>query len=204
MHKRIAGMLAVGITALSAVVAAATPAAAAPPWTISPGGPTNGTAGVTNLVVHDPVNGDITLTCDTSTVAVDLESGTSADNQLATIPETPGIQFNGCLLAGFIQFEVTQVGTWTLNGATFDSGVTNGSIDNITADIAGPGCDATVSGSVGAQYSNSAATLSVVPEPTLTVTRVDELNNCSDLIHENATAQFDGSYTVSPAQTITG
>jgi hypothetical protein len=204
MHKRIAALLAVGATALSTVVAMAAPASAVPPWTITPGGAADGAAPGTNLVVHDPQTGDITLTCDTSTVHVVLESGVSADNQLATIPPSPGIVFNNCLLAGFIQFQVTQVGTWTINGVSFSGGVTNGTIDGITANISGPGCEATVAGFVRGTYTNSTDVLAVTPDPTLTVTSVDSTNNCSDLIHTGATAQFDGAYHVTPGQDITG
>lgn len=207
MRKRIAGLLAVGVTALSTVVAMAAPASAVPPWTISPGGSADGAAGTTNLVVHDPMFGDILLSCVSSTVDVDLEMGVSQDNQLATIPEEPGIQFNDCLLAGFIAFEVDQVGIWTLNGASYDAttGTTTGTIDNIKANISGPGCEATVEGSVGATYVNSTDKLTVTNAPTLTITFVaPSPNNCSGLIHTTATAQFDGAYTVTPAQDITG
>ncbi|HEV7650028.1 MAG TPA: hypothetical protein VGP26_17920 [Actinophytocola sp.] len=206
MRKRIAGMLAVGITALSTVVAVAGPAAAAPPWNISPGGHADGTAGTTNLTVEDPQSGEIQMTCSSSTVGVDLESGTSADNQLATIPASPGIQFNNCLLAGFIEFSVQQVGTWTLNGSSYNAGtgVLTGTLDNIVANISGPGCAATVQGSVNGDYNNGADVLTVHPDQTLTVVSVDPVDNCLDLIHAGATAAFDGAYSVSPGQEITG
>ncbi len=206
MRKRIAGMLAVGITTLSVVVAAASPAAAAPPWTITPGGAADGAAGTTNLTVEDPQSGEIQMTCDSSSVGVELESGVSEDNQLATIPESPGIQFNNCLLAGFIQFTVQQVGVWTINGSSYDvgTGVTTGTIDNIVADISGPGCAATVEGSVNGTFTNGTDVLAVIPDQTLTVTSVDPANDCLGLIHEGATAAFDGAYTVTPGQEITG
>lgn len=206
MRKRIAGMLAVGVTALSTVVAMAGPAAAAPPWTISPGGHADGTAGTTNLTVEDPQSGEIQMTCSSSTVGVDLEVGTSADNQLATIPASPGIQFNDCLLAGFIEFSVQQVGTWTLNGSSYNAstGVVTGTIGNIEADISGPGCAATVTGSVNGTYNNGTDVLTVNPDQTLTVVDVDPVDNCLDLIHVDATAAFDGAYSVSPGQEITG
>jgi hypothetical protein len=206
MRKRIAGMLAVGVTTLSTVVAVAAPASAAPPWTITPGGHTDGTAGTTNLTVEDPQSGEIQMTCDSSTVGVDLESGVSDDNQLATIPESPGIQFNNCLLAGFIEFSVQQVGVWTLNGSSYDAatGVTTGTIDGIVANISGPGCAATVEGSVNGTFDNAADVLTVNPDQTLNVTTVDPVDNCLDLIHVGATAAFDGAYAVSPGQEITG
>jgi len=206
MRKRIAGMLAIGIATLSTVVAVATPASAVPPWTITPGGHTDGTAGTTNLTVQDPQSGEIQMTCASSTVGVDLESGASADNQLATIPPSPGIQFNNCLLAGFIEFSVQQVGVWTLNGSSYNAatGVTTGTIDNIVADISGPGCAATVEGSVNGTFNNGTDVLTVNPDQTLTVTSVDPVDNCLDLIHQGATAAFDGAYSVSPGQDITG
>jgi hypothetical protein len=202
MRKRIAGMLAVGVSALSTVVAMATPASAAA-WTVTPGGHADGTAGQTNLTVQDPQSGEIQMTCSSSTVGVELEV---VGNQLATIPESPGIQFNNCLLAGFIEFSVQQVGVWTLNGTSYDAGtgVTIGTIDNIVANISGPGCAATVEGSVNGTYTNSSDVLAVNPEQTLTVTSVDPIDNCLDLIHQDATAAFDGNYAVSPGQDITG
>jgi hypothetical protein len=202
MRKRIAGMLAVGVSALSTVVALATPASAAA-WTVTPGGHADGAAGQTNLIVQDPQSGEIQMTCSTSTVGVELAV---AGNQLATIPEAPGIQFNNCLLAGFIEFSVQQVGVWTLNGSSYDAGtgVTIGTIDNIVADISGPGCAATVEGSVNGTYTNGTDVLAVNPDQTLTVTSVDPVDNCLDLIHQGATAAFDGDYAVSPGQDITG
>jgi hypothetical protein len=195
-------MLAVGAAVLSTVFAVATPASAAA-WSITPGGHADGTAGQTNLTVNDPQSGEIQMTCSSSTVGVELAV---AGDQLATIPEAPGIQFNNCLLAGFIEFSVQQVGVWTINGSSFDSatGVTTGTIDNINANISGPGCVATVAGSVNGTYTNSTDVLSVAPDQTLTVTSVDPVDNCLDLIHEGATAAFDGDYTVAPGQDITG
>jgi hypothetical protein len=206
MRKRIAALLAVGATALSTVVAMATPAAAAPPWTITPGGPVDGTAPGTNLVVHDPMTGDITLACDSSSVHAVLDEGSSPDNQLGTIPQTPGIQFVHCLLAGFIEFTVTQVGDWTINGVSYDAGtgVTTGTIDGITANISGPGCEATVGGFVNGTYTNSTDILAVISDPTLHIDSVDPANNCSDLIHTGATAEFGGAYHLDPPQDISG
>jgi hypothetical protein len=195
-------MLAVSAAVLSTVVAVATPASAAA-WSVTPGGHADGTAGQTNLTVQDPQSGEIQMTCSSSTVGVELAV---AGDQLATIPESPGIQFNNCLLAGFIEFSVQQVGVWTINGSSFDAGtgVTTGTIDNIVADISGPGCVASVAGSVNGTFTNGTDVLAVNPDQTLTVTSVDPVDNCLDLIHEGATAAFDGDYAVVPGQDITG
>ena len=53
-------------------------------------------------------------------------------------------------------------------------------------------------------YNNGTDVLTVDPDQTLTVTNVDPADNCLDLIHESATAAFDGVYAVSPGQEITG
>ncbi|HEY0454164.1 hypothetical protein [Actinophytocola sp.] len=205
MHKRVAGLLAAGVMALSAV-AAAVPASAAPaPWTITPGGPANGTAGTTILTVRDSSGSDLQMSCASSTAGVVLERGTVPGPKLATIPETGGIAFQNCILAGLITFDVTQVGDWTINGVSYDgTNVTNGTIDGINALVIGPGCNATVAGSVKGTYTNSTDVLATVPDFTLSVTRVDAVDDCLGLLHVGDTAAFNGAYSVTPDQTITG
>ncbi|HWM03493.1 MAG TPA: hypothetical protein VNP92_14265 [Actinophytocola sp.] len=206
MRKRLAGLLAVGATALTAVAVVASPASAAAPWTITPGGQANGTAGTTILTVRNAETGDeLQMSCSSSTAGVMLESGTVPGPKLATIPETGGIAFNDCLLAGLITFEVEQVGDWTINGVSYDgSDVTTGTIDGVAARVIGPGCDAMVAGSVNGTYTNSTDVLAVANDFTLTVTSVDAVDDCLGLLHVNDTAAFSGSYAVTPDQTITG
>jgi hypothetical protein len=186
---------------VSAVVAG--PAAAQPAtWTVSPGGPFQGTAGETLLEVQES---GIQLSCVSSTADGIAQGGTGLSNPLATIPETPGIVFNECSGPFGLSFEVTQVGDWALNGGSYDAatGVTTGTIDGITADIVGPGCNATVTGFVNVTYTNGTAALAVLPDFTLEVTFVDAANNCLGLINEGEHANFAGSYAVSPALTVT-
>lgn len=206
MRRRFAGMLAVTAAALTAVAVVATPASAAAPWTITPGGPANGVAGTTNLVVRDGGGNELEMSCVSSTAGVVLESGTVSGPKLATIPETGGIEFNDCLLAGLITFDVDQVGDWIINGASYNAstGVTTGTIDNVEADVFGPGCSATVAGSVNGTYTNSTDVLAVAPDFTLTVTFVDPFDDCLGLLNVGDVASFNGAYTVSPGQTITG
>jgi hypothetical protein len=185
---------------VSAVVAGN--AAAAPAtWTVDPGGDFSGTAGVTLLEVQES---GIQLSCESSTVDGVAASGTGLDNPLATIPEEPGIQFNDCSGPFGLTFEVDQVGDWVLNGGSYDGNdVTTGTIDNINADIVGPGCNATASGSVNATFTNSTDVLEVLPDFTLEISFVDPSNNCLGLINEGEHANFSGSYQITPGLTVT-
>jgi hypothetical protein len=206
MRRRLAALLTVGASVLGTIFVAITPASAAAPWNISPGGPAEGVAGTTNLTVRDVDGNTIEMSCASSTAGVNLESGEVPGPLLATIPETGGIEFIDCLLGGLITFEVDQVGDWHINGVSYDpaTGVTTGTIDDITANVFGPGCSATVAGSVNGTYTNSTDVLAVVPDFTLDVTFVDEVDDCLGLLHVGDEAAFDGAYAVTPDQTITG
>ncbi len=202
MRARLIGALAAGAALITSAVMAAGPAAALPDtWTVDPGGAFHGVAGETLLEVQES---GIQLSCASSTADGTAQSGTGLSNPLASIPETPGIVFNDCSGPFGLTFEVTQVGDWSLNGAAYDgSDVTTGSIDGIEADIVGPGCNATVTGSVPVTFTNSTDVLSVQPEFTLVVTFVDPGNNCLGLINEGEHANFSGSYQITPGLTVT-
>jgi hypothetical protein len=203
MRARLIGVLAAGAAALITSVVVAAPATALPAtWTVSPGGPFQGVAGETLLEVQES---GIQLSCSSSTADGVAQGGTGLDNPLATIPETPGIVFNDCSGPFGLTFGVTQVGDWALNGASYDAstGVTTGTIDGITAGISGPACSATVEGSVNVTYTNGTAELAVLPDFTLVVTSVDPANDCLGLINAGEHANFAGTYTVTPALTVT-
>lgn len=198
MRSRISSILAVAAMALATVVVVATPASAAPPVSITPGGAATATAGTTLLQVRD-ADGNITeLTCDSATA--DTVLGVDG-SKLGDINNTV---FENCLLGFIIQFDVTHVGVWELHGSDFDpaTGVTVGEITNIAAVIEGPGCLASVSGSVPASYSNGTGVLSVQDEFTLTIDSVDATDDCLGLIHTGDEAAFSGEFEVSPAQIV--
>lgn len=201
MRARLIGALASGAALIVSAVVAGNAAAAPATWTVDPGGDFSGTAGVTLLEVQES---GIQLSCESSTVDGVAASGTGLDNPLATIPEEPGIQFNDCSGPFGLTFEVDQVGDWVLNGGSYDgSDVTTGTIDNINADIVGPGCNATASGSVNATFTNSTDVLEVLPDFTLEISFVDPSNNCLGLINEGEHANFSGSYQITPGLTVT-
>ena len=202
MRGRLIGVLATGAALVTTMVATGQASALPDTWTVTPGGAIHGTAGETLLEVQES---GIQLSCASSTVDATAQSGSGLSNPLVTIPESPGIVFNDCSGPFGLTFEVTQVGDWALNAASYDagSGTTTGSIDGITAGIVGPGCEATVTGSVNATYTNGSATLAVLPDFTLEVTFVDPSNNCLGLINEGEHANLAGSYSITPGLTVT-
>jgi hypothetical protein len=191
---------AVGFSAGSAVADPITPAS----WTVSPGGSANASAGVTTLTDIDT---GVQLTCDSSSLtgAQLVTSATGSPAQLGTLP-AGSVGFQNCSGPFGLNFDVEHVGNWALNGVTFDpaTGITAGTLTNIRANLSGFACTATVVGSVNGTYNNSTGVLRILPNPTLTVEFVDDFDDCFGLINEGDRATFDGAYTVSPRQTITG
>lgn len=201
MRGRLISVLATGAALVTTMVATGQASALPDTWTVTPGGAVHGVAGETLLEVQES---GIQLSCTSSTVDATAQSGSGLSNPLVTIPESPGIVFNDCSGPFGLTFTVTQVGDWSLNAASYDgSDVTTGTIDGITAGIVGPGCEATVTGSVNVTYTNSSAALAVQPDFTLEVTFVDPSNNCLGLINEGEHANFAGTYTIAPGLTVT-
>lgn len=200
MRARLIGALAAGAALVTTAVLAGPASAAPATWTVTPGGAFTGAAGETILTTESGIE----LFCVSSTAAGTAASGTGLSNPLATIPDGPGVQFNDCQGPFGLTFTVDHVGTWYLNGASYDgSNVTTGTLDNITANISGPACEATVTGSVNATFTNSTDVLSVAPDLTLTISFVDPNNDCLGLITQGETASFDGDYVITPGLTVT-
>ncbi|HEV8561131.1 MAG TPA: hypothetical protein VGR06_32805 [Actinophytocola sp.] len=206
--RRYLHVLLAGAAAAATIIAGATAASADPitpsSWSVSPGGAANGTAGTTLLTIQES---GIELTCQSSTVTgAILETGaTGSPAQLVTLP-AGSVAFQDCSGPFGLVFDVEHVGDWHLNGVTFDpaTGVTTGTLTDITANITGFGCSASVAGTVGGTYTNGTGQLAIDPAATLLVTRVDPSDNCFGLINEGEHGSFDGTYTIDPAQTITG
>jgi hypothetical protein len=200
MRARLIGALAAGAALVTSAVLASPASAQPETWTVDPGGAFTGTAGETILTTE----GGVELFCVSSTAAGTAASGTGLSNPLAEIPDGPGVQFNDCQGPFGLTFDVDHVGTWFLNGASYDgSDVTTGTLDGITANISGPGCEAVVTGSVNVTFTNSTDVLSVLPDQTLTISTVDPANDCLGLITEGEHAGFDGDYVIDPGLTVT-
>jgi len=197
MRKRFLGVATV-VAAVTSVVLGVSPASASAGWTVTPGGAATGTAGETVLTVRPIAGGDdMIMTCSSSVAEINAFS--SPDSHVADITS---IAFNQCLLGGLISFEVDAHTPWPLHALSYSAPVVSGEIRDISATIIGAGCLAEVAGTVNGSYDNTADTLTVANDFTLTVTNVDPVDNCLGLINTGDAAAFTGVYAVDPGQDI--
>ena len=195
-----------GATALAVGVSAGVALAVAITFSISPGGAITATAGKTTL---KDVTTNQTLSCTSSSSSATLKSGHGISG--ANLGSITALTFSNCTGPAGLMFTVTNSGfPWTLHGTAFNAttGVTTGNITGIKSHLAGPGCTADVAGTtattpgkVKVTYTNSTHKLKVFP--TGGTLHVFNVNGCFGLINTGDATQFSGSYTVSPAQTIT-
>jgi hypothetical protein len=175
-------------------------------FTITPGGSITASAGTTSL---KDVNTGSTLSCKSSSATGTLKTGSGIGG--ANIGSITALSVNNCTGPLGLTFTVTSSGfPWTLSGASFNatSGVTTGHIAGIKATLSGPSCSASVAGAtattpgkVKVTYTNSTHKLKVTAGGgTLHAWNV---SGCAGLINTGDATQFTGTYTVSPAQTIT-
>jgi hypothetical protein len=137
-------------------------AMAATTFTVTNGG-TNLPA--TQVGTSKMVDGSSTLSCTGGTGKVTIANGTGLSG--TGIGTIPSITYSGCTGPLSISFTVTQVGTWTLNAASYAAGVTTGTITNVDAKLSGSLCTAEVTGTVTATYTNATGTLAVSPDGNL-------------------------------------
>jgi len=195
-----------GATALTIGATAGVALAVAITFSISPGGNITATAGKTTL---KDVRSGAVLSCTSSKSTGTLKSGHGISG--TNLGSIKTLTFSGCTGPLGLTFTVTNSGfPWTLHGTAFNatSGVTTGNITGIKSHLSGPSCSADVAGAtattpgkVKVTYTNSTHKLKVLASGgTLHVFNVV---NCAGLIHSGDAATFVGTYTVSPAQTIT-
>jgi hypothetical protein len=195
-----------GATALAVGVSAGVALAVAITFSISPGGNISASAGTTKL--HD-VTTNQTLQCTSSKATGTLKSGHGISG--TNLGSVKTLTFSGCTGPFGLTFTVTNSGfPWTLHGTAFNAttGVTTGNITGIKSHLAGTGCSADVAGTTATtpgkekvNYTNSTHKLKALAGGgTLHVFNV---SGCGGLIANNDVVQFTGTYTVSPAQTIT-
>jgi len=199
MRKRFLGMAA-AVAAVASIVIGVSPASAAAGWTVTPAGNADGDAGQTILTVR-PADGSPDKVLDCLSSHADITTFSSATSHVANIDD---ITFSDCLLAGLFTFDVDAdtAPPWQLHASSYAAPAVTGQITGISANIIGPGCFATVAGSVPGNYNNTSHVLTVVPQFTLTFTFVDPVDNCAGLLHTGDTAAFDGQYAVTPTTTI--
>jgi hypothetical protein len=207
MRKHLtAVLLSSGVAALAVGIGTATAmATTATTWTIKPGGAVTGSAGKTTL--KDPKTGTV-LTCKSSATKATLKKGSGQTSPLGQITS---VTFSNCTGPGSLTFTATTSASkthpWHLNATKYSSGVTTGTITGVTASLSGNGCTATVAGTtakspgtVNASYSNKTHILTS-SGGNLHVWNVS--SGCLGLINSGDPSSFTGTYTISPAQTIT-
>ena len=196
----LAGMLALSVSSAGAT----TNAGIAATWTVKPGGAITAKAGTTTLT--DKSTGT-KLTCTSSSGKGTAKKGSGLSG--TGIASITALSFSNC--TGPLGLKLTVKTThfpWHLNAKTFASGKTTGTITGIHATVTGPSCSATVDGTgasanngmVTATYTNSTGKLATTGAGNLHVYNV---NGCAGLINSGDASSFNGSYTVSPKQTIT-
>jgi hypothetical protein len=175
-------------------------------FSISPGGAITAKAGVTKL---KDVNTGQVLQCQSSSSKGTLKSGHGISG--ANLGSITALSFSNCTGPLGLVFTVANSGfPWTLHGTAFNatSGVTTGNITGIKSHLSGTGCAADVRGATAAStgkvkvtYTNSTHKLKVLAGGgTLHVFNVQ---GCGGLINNGDATQFTGTYTVTPAQTVT-
>jgi len=194
-----ASAVAVGASAGVALAVAIT-------FSIHPGGAITANAGVTSL--KDTNTGSV-LSCKTSKSTGTLKSGSGISG--ANIGSIKTLTFSTCTGPLGLVFTVANSGfPWTLHGTAFNAtnGVTTGNITGIKSHLSGPSCSADVAGTtattpgkVKVTYTNSTHKLKVLP--TGGTLHVFNVSGCAGLINSGDATTFTGTYTVTPAQTIT-
>jgi hypothetical protein len=193
-------------TAVAIGASAGVALAVAITFSIHPGGNISASAGTTKL--HD-VNTNQNLQCTSSKTTGTLKSGSGISG--TNLGSVKTLTFSGCTGPLGLVFTVTNSGfPWTLHGTAFNatSGVTTGNITGIKSHLSGTGCSADVGGAtagsagkVKVTYTNSTHKLKVLA--TGGNLHVFNVNGCGGLINTGDATQFTGTYTVTPAQTIT-
>ncbi|ROO86781.1 hypothetical protein EDD29_4361 [Actinocorallia herbida] len=200
MRKSSSAML-VAAAAAAGVVCVGAPAFAAT-WTVTPGGAVTATAGTTTL---KDVTSGATLTCTSSTTDATVQSGTGlSGTAIATITN---VNFTSCKGPLGIKFNVVNNGvSYQLNAVSYASGVTTGTLDNVTATMSGLLCSASVGGttattpgSVNGTYTNSTGVLAVSGGNL----HVWNVSGCFGLLHNGDAVTYTANYTLAPTLTIT-
>jgi hypothetical protein len=175
--------------------------AAAPKFTVHPGGKYTAKAGKTVLVDNQTKT---KLQCKSASAKGKLRTAKHvAGKNIGTITSS---SFNKCTGPLGLTFKVKQSGTWNLNVTKFNKskGVATGFINNVKATLSGPSCTATVTGATDATFTNKTSTLSVKPvAKSGHVLKISKVNGCLNLIKNGNTSSFTGSYKITPKQRIT-
>ena len=195
-----AAALLIGVSAVSAV-------AAAPTWTVKPGGTASAKAGKTTL--KDTKTGTV-LTCASSSAKITIKKGRHLSG--TGIGSITTISFSKCTGPLGITFTVKSSHLpWKLNAVSYtkSTGTTTGTITGVHSTLSGPGCSAAVDGTGAAKdngmvkvtYSNKTHKLTVLT--TGGNLHIYNVKGCFGLINNGDGSSFTAVNAVSPVQTIT-
>jgi hypothetical protein len=200
-------LIAGAAAALMIGTSAASALAAAPTWTVKPGGAITAKSGATTLTdtkTHQK------LSCTSSTAKATLKKGSKLSG--AGLGSITSLSFSGCTGPFGIHFTVTSGHLpWKLNAVSYSrsTGTTTGTITGIHATLSGTACSAIVDGT-GATKNNGTVRVTYVNRThKLTVLAAGDnlhtygVRGCLGLINSGDGASFTTAYAVSPAQTIT-
>ena len=201
----IAGAAAALLIGTSAGIALA---AAAPTWTVKPGGKATAKS-VGKVVLEDPATKAV-LTCASSAAKITTKKGSKLSGK--AIASITAISFSKCVGPDSITFTV-QSGhlPWALNAVSYNkkTGTTTGTITGVHSALSGLTCSAVVDGT-GANKDNGMVRVTYVNKThKLTVLtgggnlHIYHVSGCFGLIGSGDGSTYSAVNAVSPAQTIT-
>jgi len=208
--KRTSSGLIAGVAAALLVGASVLPAqaAAAPTWTVKPGG--NATAkAVGKTFLKDTKTGTL-LTCTASSAKIKIKKGSKLSGK--AIGSITSIGFSGCTGPLGISFTVKSAHLpWALNAVSYNkkTGTTTGTISGVHSTLSGPGCSAAVDGTGAAKDNGMVKVTYVNKTHKLTVLatggnlHIYNVSGCFGLINSGDPSSYTAVNAVSPAQTIT-
>ena len=196
MYKKMIAILGSAATA-AALLSLGSNAAMATTFTVSPAGAVTATQSGNSTLKDNTTNNTLTCTGGGAKATLSASSNGSPIGTIGTLT------YSGCTGPLNLSFKVTANSLpYNLNVTSFNSGtgVSTGTITGINAALSGPGCTATVKGTVDASYSNSTGNLTVSPDGSaLTVTAA----SCFGIIATGNVVNYNAVYSISPKQTIT-
>ncbi|OLF05019.1 hypothetical protein BLA60_37940 [Actinophytocola xinjiangensis] len=186
------------VAALVSMVMGTAPAAATAGWTVTPGGSATASSGEAILTFRSGAGGDdLAMPCASTTIELNFFS--SSDSHIADIT---GIGFNQCVASGLLTFEFDAHTPWAMHALSYSPPMVYGEVRDVAFTIIGPGCLATVQGTLNFTYNNVTGELIFLPDFTLSVTNVDPIDNCLGLINTGDSMSIEAAFSVSPVQHI--
>jgi hypothetical protein len=172
---------------------------------VTPGGKWTATAGATSL---KDVTKNVTLKCKSATAAgsISKKTGIAPPAKFGFISKgTFGKSTNACSGPLGLKFDAT-ISAATMNVTAFNAttGVTTGTLTGIKAKINGVGlsCSAPITGTQPFSYVNGTHQLHVLGSATKDSLTTGAVSGCLGAIASKDKNYFNGTYTVTPAQTV--